>query len=209
MNHQTPSATVFLVDDDVDARTGLQRLLTSYGYQTEGFGSAKAFLDRLPISGEGCLILDHQMPEMTGMELLDKLAGTDFMIPIVFLTAHGDIPTSVKAIKRGAEDFLPKLAEEDELIDAIERSLHRSRETTDSTERNRHLHRCVQSLTSREREVCGYVVAGWTNGQIGKKLGIVERTVKAHRAKVMEKFEVETLADLVRQTMAAGMELPD
>lgn len=203
------AAGLFIVDDDDDARAGLERLLASHGYQTEAFNSAKGFLDRLPIDGEACLILDHHMPEMTGMELLDELSRKQFQIPIVFLTAYGDIPTSVKAIKQGAEDFLPKLAEEDELIDAIERSLERSRRNNDDAERDSYIRQCADSLTSREREVCGYVVAGWTNGQIAKKLGIVERTVKAHRAKVMEKFEVDNLADLVRQTMAAGMEAAD
>ncbi len=203
------TATIFVVDDDDDARVGVERLLKSYGYQTEMFSSAKSFLDRLPIEGEGCLLLDHQMPEMTGMELLDRLAGTDCTLPIVFLTAFGDIPTSVKAIKRGAEDFLPKLSDESELIDAIERSLNRSHELNEEVASSKHLCACEQSLTVREREVCGYVVTGWTNGQIAMKLAIAERTVKAHRAKVMEKFEVHTLADLVRQSMAAGVELPE
>lgn len=200
--------TIYIVDDDDDARIGTQRLLKSYGYQTETFSSAKSFLDRLPIEGEGCLILDHQMPEMTGMELLDRLSDTDCTLPIVFLTAFGDIPTSVKAIKRGAEDFLPKLSDESELIDAIERSLNRSHELNDEAACRKHLSKCEQSLTAREREVCGYVVTGWTNGQIAKKLAIAERTVKAHRAKVMEKYEVSTLADLVRRTMAIGITLP-
>ncbi|TWT76792.1 Response regulator protein TodT [Planctomycetes bacterium CA13] len=206
---QNKAATIFIVDDDDGARKGVQRLLDSYGYRTETFSSAKAFLDRSPIDAEGCLVLDHHMPEMTGMELLDELTGIDCKIPIVFLTAHGDIPTSVKAIKRGAEDFLSKLAEEKELIDAIERSLQRSRKTRDESDRKRCIQQRADSLTAREREVCSYVVAGWTNGQIGKQLGISERTVKAHRRAVMEKFEVSSLAELVRQTMVVGMQLPE
>ena len=120
--------TIFLVDDDDDARKALRRFLTSHGFQTESFPSAKAFLQRLPIEGVGCLILDLQMPEMSGMELQEKLARADISIPIVFLSGHGDISTSVKAIKRGAVDFLPKLAEEDDLLDAVRRGIQRSRD---------------------------------------------------------------------------------
>lgn len=202
------SGTVYVVDDDEGARRGVGRLISSYGYQVELFESAKDFLVRLPIHGEGCLILDHQMPEMTGMELLDELNADNCNVPVVFLTAHGDIPTSVKAIKKGAEDFLPKMAEEEELISVIKRAISRSSEMIDEQSRRRYARECLDALTEREREVCGYVVAGWTNGVIAQRLGISERTIKAHRKKVMEKFEVCSLADLVRQTMAAEMQLP-
>lgn len=204
------TATVFIVDDDDSARIGLQRLMKSNEFETETFASAAAFLERLPIEGEACVILDQHMPGMTGLELVEFLAGdAAFSTPIIFLTAHADVRTSVKAVKLGAEDFLPKMADDCELLDAIQRSLQRSREDNDVAARASYVRKCADRLTNRESEVCGYVVAGWTNGQIAKKLGITERTVKAHRSKVMEKFEVATLADLVRQTQVAGIELPD
>lgn len=199
-------ATIFIVDDDADARLGLQRLLTSCGYRTEVFPSARAFLERLPIEGDGCLILDHQMPEMTGMDLLEELAGTECKIPIVFLTAHGDIPTSVKAIKWGAEDFLPKLADEEALLDAVERAVQRSRDVLADQRENQQIIDCAATLTEREREVCQHVIAGRLNKQIAGKLGITERTVKAHRAKVMQKFNVVSIADLVRLAEQAGIQ---
>ena len=198
IDSQNQLATIFIVDDDDDARTALQRFLRSCGYQTEAFSSARAFLERLPIEGVSCLILDLQMPEMSGMALQEELTRTEYQIPIVFLTGHGDFPLSVTAIKRGAEDFLSKLADEEELLNAVERATERSRETLAVAQR-------VASLTDREREVCKHVVAGMLNKQIAVRLDIAERTVKAHRAKVMEKLSAESLAELVRLTAEAGI----
>ena len=196
---------IFLVDDDAGARTGLQELLASHGYQTEAFCSAVAFLDRLPIETTGCLVLDLHMPQMSGMELQEELAARGCTIPIVFLTAHGDIPTTVRAVKRGAEDFLPKLAEEEELLDAIQRAVQRSTQILDDEQRQQHLKHRASSLTGREREVCQYLIAGLLNKQIARRLHISDRTVKAHKAKVMEKFDVESIAELVRLAAQSGI----
>lgn len=202
---QNSPATVFIVDDDNDARKGLQRFLKSHGYQIESFSSAMEFLGRLPIDEISCLVLDLQMPEMTGLDLQEELAKANVSIPIVFLTGQGDIPATVKAIKRGAEDFLPKLATEEELVDAIERALQRSKDNVDNRAKNQQVEQCAGSLTRREREVCELVIAGLLNKQIAVKLGISERTVKAHRAKVMQKFGVQSIAELVRLTAKAGI----
>jgi FixJ family two-component response regulator len=197
--------TVFIVDDDDQARKGVQRLLDSYCYKTETFSSAKAFLKRLPVDGVCCLLLDLQMPEMSGMELQEELASAGTTIPIVFLTGHGDIPTSVRAIKQGAEDFLPKLAEEKDLLDAVQRAVQRSRDLLADQQQLRQVTQSAATLTDREREVCQCVIAGLPNKHIASRLGITVRTVKAHRAKVMLKFNVESVADLVRRTEKAGI----
>ena len=145
------------------------------------------------------------MPGMSGMELQEELAACGCKIPIVFLTAHGDIPTSVRAVKRGAEDFLPKLAEEEELLDAIQLAVQRSIEILDDEQQHQHLKQCAASLTDREREVCQYLIAGLLNKQIARRLDISDRTVKAHKARVMEKFDVESIAELVRAAEQAGI----
>lgn len=191
-------ATVFIVDDEEPVRTGLQRFLHSEGYVTETFASAEEFLGRIPIKGVGCLLLDIQMPGLSGIELQERLVELECMVPIVFLTAVGDIPTSVKAIKRGAENFLSKLADSQNLLNAVDGALERSRA-------KQGILKLAEQLTDREREICSYVIAGMLNKQIGYKLGIVERTVKAHRAKVMEKFGVTSVAELVRLAEQAGL----
>ena len=190
--------TIFVVDDDDGARNGLQELLTSHGYRTEAFASAQDFLDRLPIAGVACLVLDLEMPVMTGLELQEELVTRGCEIPIVFLTAHGDIPKTVTAVKRGAEDFLPKLVEEEELLAALRRALQRSIEQQKRKQP-------ADSLTAREREVCEHLMAGLLSKQIARRLDISERTVKAHKAKVLEKFHVASIAELVRAAERAGI----
>lgn len=203
------TGTVFIVDDEEIARTSLQRFLKSCGYQTESFVSAADFLARPVNEGIACLILDLQMPNMSGIELQQELVQSGYDIPIVFLTAQGDIPTTVKAMKHGAEDFLPKMADEKELLDAVERALHRSANSVEETQKNEQARTSAASLTDREREICRYVVSGMLNKQIAHKLDIAERTVKAHRAKVMHKFQVDSVAALVRKTQRAGIPAAD
>ena len=191
-------ATVFVVDDERIVRTSLHRFLKSHGFVAITFASAAEFLEQMPFHDLGCVLLDLQMPSMTGLELQQELIHLNCDLPIIFLTAHGDIPASVRAIKHGAEDFLSKMAEEHELLEAINRALDRSRQTIE-------IRSLATSLTDREREVCQCVISGMLNKQIARKLDIVERTVKAHRAKVMEKLRVESVAELVRVADAAGI----
>lgn len=209
MNHQNnddgKTGIVFIVDDEENVRVSLQRFLTSYGYQTKAFASATEFLKHPPLDGVGCMILDLQMPNMSGIELQQKLANSGISLPIVFLTAQGDIPTSVKAMKLGAEDFLPKMPDTNELLEAVERALNRSKQEFESNEDLKHVQRTAAGLTTREREVCECVISGMLNKQIASRLDIAERTVKAHRAKVMQKFDVHSVPDLVRLSEKAGI----
>ena len=197
--------TVFVVDDEAIARKSLERFLKSHGFRTKTFSSGADFLEHLPLSGVGCLVLDLQMPGMTGLELQEKLAEAGCDVPTVFLTGHGDIPTTVRAMKQGADNFLPKMADEDELLDAIHQALQRSADTFLQQQRKQEAHALANSLTEREREVCSYVIRGLPNKQIAREMGIAERTVKAHRAKVMQKFNADSLAQLVRIAQEAGI----
>ena len=207
MNHQNldDKPVVFIVDDEEIVRVSLQRFLASYGYETKAFASAIEFLEHPPHNGVGCLILDLQMPNMSGIELQQQLADSGSSIPIVFLTAHGDIPISVKAMKLGAEDFLPKMPDTDELLEAVERALTRSKSKVKINEDLKHVRQTAANLTPREREVCECVISGMLNKQIASRLEIAERTVKAHRAKVMQKFDVHSVPDLVRLSEKAGI----
>lgn len=201
--------TVFIVDDEESIRVSLQRFLISHGYQTKVFSSATDFMEHPIHKGAGCMILDLQMPGMSGIELQQKLVNLGNTLPIVFLTAQGDIPTSVKAMKLGAEDFLPKMPDSDELLDAVERALHRSSKAIESDSQRKLARDNAASLTDRETEVCHCVIRGMLNKQIASRLGISERTVKAHRAKVMRKFAADSIPDLVRLTQAAGIKIED
>ncbi|CAM5771430.1 Response regulator protein TmoT [Labrys miyagiensis] len=189
---------VHLIDDDLSFRTALTRLLRAFGFDVEGYRSAGDFLKNRPDGNiPSCILLDAQMPGLSGPELQERLAKLGSTLPIVFLTGHGDIPMSVRAIKAGAEDFLTKPVSKDTLISAINRAMG-----TYSVMRERDLHlRClrvrVASLTPREREVFELVVQGKLNKQIAYELGTTERTIKAHRHKVMEKMQVRSLAELV------------
>ena len=195
---QNQTATVFLVDDEATVRRSMRRFLKSAGYRVEAFESADAFLNRLPINGVGCLLLDIQMPEISGLELQERLVGSGFRLPIIFLTSHGDVPSSVKAMKFGAQDFLSKLEDESVLFAAVEKALESSRKSCAVVAR-------FASLTERELDTCQHVIAGNLNKQIADSLGITERTVKAHRSQVMEKTGVDSVADLVRLAQQAGI----
>ena len=197
-NNATKSGTVFIVDDEENIRVSLGRFLKSYGYRTETFASATEFLNRPMPEGVACLILDLDMLNMSGLELQQQIADSYSHVPVVFLTAQGDIPASVKAMKLGAEDFLPKMSDEKELLDAVERALNRSKNKIEFDKSAALAMEFADSLTDRERMVCQCVISGMLNKQIAIKLDIAGRTVKAHRAKVMEKFGVCSLPDLVR-----------
>lgn len=189
---------VHIVDDDASFRTTTGRLLRVCGYDVAMYESAEQLLERLPDDARpSCILLDVKIPGLSGPELQDRLAELGSTLPIVFLTGHGDVPTTVRAIKAGAEDFLTKPVAKDALIDAIERAVARSRATREKSDRITALGALVGTLTPRERQVFEQVARGKMNKQIARDLGTTERTIKAHRQQVMEKLRAESLADLV------------
>lgn len=189
---------VHIVDDDASFRTTTGRLLRVCGYEVAMYESAEQLLERLPDDARpSCILLDVKIPGLSGPELQDRLAELGSTLPIVFLTGHGDVPTTVRAIKAGAEDFLTKPVAKDALIDAIERAVARSRATREKSDRITALGALVGTLTPRERQVFEQVARGKMNKQIARDLGTTERTIKAHRQQVMEKLRAESLADLV------------
>ena len=202
----TESGTVFLVDDDQSVRRALTRLIKSAGYLVQAFASAREFLEcwQGTTQSAACLVLDVRMPDLSGLDLQRELQAANTVLPIIFITGHGDIPMGVKAMKDGAADFLPKPVNDADLLKAIEQALARARhdiaQRTDLDE----IRRRMDNLTRREREVMQLVVKGYLNKQIAFELGTVEKTVKVHRARVMEKMKARSLADLVRLAERAG-----
>ena len=192
-----PPPIVHVVDDDAAFRAAIARLLGASGYQVVLYGSASELLEKLPGGEAGCILLDVKMSGLNGPQLQERLGELGHRLPIVFLTGYGDVPTSVRAIKAGAEDFLTKPVLKKELLAAIERALNHCREMRDHDSRIAALRSLVARLTPRESEVFALVVRGMLNKQIAHKLGAAERTIKAHRQQVMEKCEVQTLAELV------------
>ena len=195
---------VFVVDDDVSVRESLELLITTAGWQPETFGSAQEFLSRPRATVPCCLVLDVTLPGLNGLELQEQLAArTD--IPIIFITGHGDVPMTVRAMKGGAIEFLTKPFKDDVLLDAIRAAIERSRAALRQETEVQGLRSYYASLTPREREVMALVVSGLLNKQVGGQLGISEITVKAHRGQVMRKMKADSLPDLV--TMAARLGL--
>jgi FixJ family two-component response regulator len=192
----TPSV-VHVVDDDAAFRTATARLLGASGYQVALYGSASELLERLPGGELGCILLDVKMSGLSGPQLQDRQGSLDADCRLFFLTGYGDVPTSVRAIKAGADDFLSKPVPKRELLAAIERALNRHKEERDQNGRIAALRSLVAKLTPREMEVFELVVRGKLNKQIAHELGTAERTIKAHRQQVMEKCEVQSLAELV------------
>lgn len=205
----TERVLVHIVDDDDVARGGLQELLNSHRFPTESYPSAGEFLDKMPIVTPGCLLLESHMSGLTGMELQQILVERRCRIPIVFLTTHGDIPTSVIAIKRGAEDFLCRPADERDVLDAVDRAVQRSLDNFEADARRSDAFERASRLTEREREVCSYLITGLLSKQIARRLIIAERTVKAHKARILEKFDIRSIAELVLLANLAGVEAAD
>jgi FixJ family two-component response regulator len=201
---------VHVVDDDASFRKAISRLIRAAGYELRCYPSAVEFLAATPGESPGCVLLDLHMPGTSGLDLQNALAKSDSSLPIVFLTGHGDIPTSVHAMRGGAEDFLTKPVKKDLLFAAIEHALARDARERPARVQQREWRACYDTLTPREREVMVLVVAGKLNKQIADDLGTVERTVKAHRAQVMEKMQVTSLAELVRVAghLPGGKESP-
>ena len=201
-------ATVFVVDDEPSVRRSLARLLKTAGYEVEVFASAREFLEHTPSDGVGCLVLDVRMPDLNGLELQQALAKSDRSMPIVFITGHGDIPTSVRAMRAGATDFLPKPFEADELLRAIERALATAREEQEKRSASADAERLLATLTPRENEVLRHVITGRLNKQIAAELGTSEKTIKVHRGRVMRKMRVQSVAELVRLCEKLGIRGP-
>jgi FixJ family two-component response regulator len=197
---------VFVVDDDEAVRKSLARLLRSVGLAVESFPSASEFLAREHYDGVGCIVLDVRMPALDGMGLQGRLAAQEVDLPIVFLTGHGDIPMSVRAMKRGAFDFLTKPVDEDVLLTAVRRALLRHREARAERLEGEELRARVETLTPREQEVLRWVIAGALNKQIAAHLGIAEKTVKIHRGQVGKKLGLTTVAELVQACQRAGID---
>ncbi|MBV8510841.1 MAG: response regulator transcription factor [Xanthobacteraceae bacterium] len=197
--------TVHIVDDDAPFRTAVRRVLDASGYRVALYDSAEQLLAKLPAGEPGCILLDVRMPGLSGPQLQERLAELGNRVPIVFLTGHGDIPMSVQAIKAGAEDFLTKPVAREKLVAAVERALTRDAQQRAHDSELDGLRARVSRLTPRESEVFALVVRGKLNKQIAGELGTAERTVKAHRQKVMEKCEAQSLAELVRMAERLGM----
>jgi FixJ family two-component response regulator len=203
MTNGSSQATVFVVDDDPSFRTAVSRLLRAAGHQVRVFASGSEFVLSLPATGPGCVVADLQMPGLSGLELQAALAGSDNPLPVLFLTGHGDIPTSVHAMRLGAEDFLTKRAPREALLDAVSRALARDARERAERARARQARARFDALTAREREVLEHVLRGQLNKQIAADLGIHERTVKLHRTAITTKVGVQSVAELTKLWLEA------
>jgi FixJ family two-component response regulator len=201
-------AVIAIVDDDPSVREGLSSLIRSAGLQIETFASAQEFLARPGAEAPSCLVLDLQLPGLSGLDLQKRMAEVGLEIPIVFLTGHGNIPASVQAMKAGAVEFLTKPFDEQDLLQAIQEAIERDQHTRRQHAEMRDVRDRYESLTAREREVMQHVVSGLLNKQVAAELDIAEYTVKIHRGRVMRKMHAESLADLVRMAESMGIHPP-
>ncbi len=202
------SPEVFVVDDDSSVRKGLTRLIESAGHRVEAFPSALEFLERDLPSTPCCLVLDIHMPGLLGLDLQTELNSSNIEIPIVFITGQGDIPMSVRAMKAGAVDFLPKPVDENLLLEAVAEALKTAAAAMKRRVQQEAVRGKLDRLTMREREVLELVITGMLNKQIAAELGAAEKTIKIHRGRVMRKMEVASVADLVRTVAIVGIEAP-
>jgi FixJ family two-component response regulator len=204
-----PVPTVFIIDDDRGMRQAVQDLVESVGLRAESFATAQEFLGRQPTSDPSCLVLDVRLPQMSGLDFQRRLTEIGMQIPIIFITAHGDVPMSVRALKSGAVEFLTKPFRDQDLLDAIQQALQRDRAAREQQAEVDGLHGRYQTLTAREREVMGFVVSGMLNKQIASQIGASEATVKIHRGNVMQKMQAGSLIELVRIADKLKLVLPE
>jgi len=197
--------TVFIVDDDASFLKSAARLLRASGYAVKAFESAAEFLAQLSPESAGCVVADLQMPGLNGLELQAALAKSASPLPIIFLSAQGDIPTTVQAMRHGAEDFLTKLSPKEKLLEAVQRAMARHAQERSRRDRLRDLNKLFAGLSPREREVLGHVVRGKLNKQIAAELGINLRTVKLHRTNLTRRLQVQSVAELTRLVAEAGL----
>ena len=205
MNVTSQNGTVYIVDDDESFLKSVSRFLRAAGHSVQAFASAKQFLDRLSPEMRGCVLADLHMPGVNGLELQEALAQSANPLPVVFLSAQGDIPTTVQAMRRGAEDFLTKLSPKEKLLDAVSRALVRGAQERQDRARLLELRARFDALTPREIEVLQHVVRGRMNKQIAEDLGIHERTVKLHRTNLTRALQVQSVAELTRLAGEAGL----
>lgn len=203
MSHVEPDQVVYLVDDDEALRDSLVWLLESNGYQVLAYESGEAFLAQYSAEMTGCLVLDVRMPGMSGLELFDALQERHCVLPVIFITGHGDVPMAVRAVKRGAMDFIEKPFGDRDILGLIEESLAAERTHRSQRLKDADVSRRLSELTQREREVLDLIIVGKLNKQIADVLGISIKTVEVHRARVMEKMAANSLAELVQQVMAS------
>lgn len=196
---------VFIVDDDASVRRSLERLIQSVGLTAKSFASAALFLQSVQGDETGCLVLDLRMPEISGLELQDRMTKAGIILPIIFISGHGTVPMSVRAMKAGALDFLQKPFDEQDLLDAVYRAIDRCRQGRTQRDELKNIEARLRSLTPKEHEVLACVITGMLNKNIADRLATAEKTVKVHRAAIMKKMGARSVADLVRMAEKAGI----
>jgi len=196
---------VFIVDDDASVRRSLERLIQSVGLAAKSFASAAQFLESGCGEESGCLVLDVRMPELSGLELQEKMKKAGILLPIIFISGHGTVPMSVRAMKAGALDFLQKPFDEQDLLDAVYRAIDRCRQDQAQRKELKELEARIRTLTPKEHEVFAWVITGMPNKNIADRLDTAEKTIKVHRASIMKKMGAQSVADLVRMAEKAGI----